>query len=114
MWPTPGTMLNTSASIGLYPRSRRSSGKRLTGAPHDLQKVASATTIGAPHREQNLGVSNSASATEDKLRVAESYRVAVVDARRLGHALAADEGSVLTVEVPHREAAIGTLDARVM
>jgi hypothetical protein len=30
----------------LNPWSRRISGKRVTGAPHDLQKLASATTIG--------------------------------------------------------------------
>ena len=54
-------MLNTSASIGLNPGFLRSSGKRVTGAPHDLQKLASATTIGAPHREQNLGFSKSVS-----------------------------------------------------
>lgn len=46
IWPTPGTMLSTSARIGLNPGSLRSSGKRVTGAPHDLQKLASATTIG--------------------------------------------------------------------
>ena len=103
MWPTPGTMLKTSASTGLNPGVRRSNGKRVTGAPQDLQKLASATTIGAPHREQNLGFSKSTSATEDKLRVAEAYRLAVVHARRLGHAPIADERSVLAVEVSHHE-----------
>src|SRR5208337_360020 len=107
-------MLSTSASIGLNPRPRRSIAKRVTGAPHDLQKLASATTIGWPHREQNLGFSKSASATEGKLRVAESEGVAVVHARRLGHAPVADEGSVLAVEVFHREHAVGIFDTRVM
>jgi hypothetical protein len=39
-------MLSTSASIGLNPALRRISGNCVTGAPHDLQKLASATTIG--------------------------------------------------------------------
>ncbi len=103
MWPTPGTMLSISASIGLNPEYLRSNGNRVTGAPHDLQKLASATTIGAPHREQNLGFSKSASATEGKLRVAEAYGLAVVHARRLGHAPIADERPVLTVKIAHHE-----------
>src|SRR5208337_203169 len=107
-------MLSTSASTGLNPEFVRSSGKRVTGAPHDLQKLASATTIGAPHREQNLGFSKSTSATEGKLRVADAYDVAIDDARRLGHAPIADERSVLAVEVAHHECAVGILDARVM
>src|SRR6202030_2666168 len=106
MWPTPGTMLSISASIGLNPEYLRSKGNRVTGAPHDLQKLASATTIGAPHREQNLGFSKSASATEGKLRVAEAYGLAVVHARRLGHAPIADERSVLAVEVAHHKRAV--------
>src|SRR5271167_411189 len=101
MWPTPGTMLSTNASTGLNPDVVRSSGNRVTGAPHDLQKLASATTIGAPHREQNRGFSKSSSATEGKLRVADSYRIAVIDARRFGHAPIADERSVLAVEVTY-------------
>ena len=96
-------MLSTSASTGLNPESARSSGTVVTGAPHDLQKLASATTIGAPHREQNLGVSKSASATEDKLRVAEAYGLAVAHASRLGHAPITDERPVLAVEVAHHE-----------
>src|SRR5208283_5295061 len=107
-------MLSTSARIGLNPGSVRSSGKRVTGAPHDLQKLASATTIGWPHREQNLGFSNSASATEGKLRVAEPYAVAVAHAGWLGHAPVADERSVLAVEVFHREHAVGIFDTRMM
>ena len=103
MWPTPGTILSTSASTGLNPEPLRSKGKRVTGAPQDLQKLASATTIGAPHREQNLGFSKSASATEGKLRIAEAYGLAVIHAGRLGHAPIADERPVLTVEVAHHE-----------
>src|SRR5579862_9646279 len=103
MWPTPGTMLKISASTGLNPAVRCTSGKIVTGAPHDLQKLASATTIGAPHREQNLGFSKSVSATEGKLRVAKAYRFAVVHASRLGHAPIADERTVLAVEVSHHE-----------
>src|ERR1035437_10359462 len=107
-------MLSASASSGLNPGSLRSSGKRVTGAPLDLQKLASASTIGGPHREQNLGFSNSASATEGTLGVAEPYAVAVAHARRLGHAPVADERSVLAVEVFHREHAVGIFDTRVM
>jgi len=103
MWPTPGTMLSISASIGLNPVLLDSNGNRVTGAPHDLQKLASATTIGAPHREQNLGFSKSASATEGKLRVAEAYGLAIVYARRLGHAPIADERSVLAVKIADHE-----------
>ena len=114
MWPTPGTMLNTNASTGLNPELLRNSGNRVTGAPHDLQKLASATTIGAPHREQNLGFSKSASATESKLRVADPHDIAVADTRRLGHAPIADERSVLAVEIAHDESAVGIFDARVM
>src|SRR5579862_7683789 len=107
-------MLSTSASTGLNPEFLRNNGERVTGAPHALQKLASATTIGWPHREQNLGFSNSASATEGKLRVAEPHGVAVVDPHRLGHAPVADERSVLAVEVSHHEGAIGIFDAGVM
>src|SRR5271167_728648 len=103
MWPTPGTMLSTNASTGLNPDVVRNSGNRVTGAPHDLQKLASATTIGAPHREQNLGFSKSASATEGKLRVADSYGVAVADGRGLGHAPVADKRTVLAVKIAHHE-----------
>jgi hypothetical protein len=39
-------MLKMSARTGLKPGVRRSNGKRVTGAPQDLQKLASATTIG--------------------------------------------------------------------
>src|SRR5579872_2517337 len=112
MWPTPGTMLRISASIGLNPEVLASNGKRVTGAPQDLQKLASATTIGAPHREQNLGFSKSA--TEGKLRVAEAYGLAVVDAGGLGHAPIADEGPVLAVKVAHHEGAVGIFDTRMM
>ena len=103
MWPTPGTMLSINASTGLNPELLDSNGNRVTGAPHDLQKLASATTIGAPHREQNLGFSKSASATEGKLRVAEAHGLAVVHARGLGHAPIANERSVLAVEIAHHE-----------
>src|ERR1700676_4988309 len=104
MWPTPGTMLSTSATTGLNPEVlRNNNGNRVTGAPHDLQKLASATTIGAPHREQNLGFSKSASATEGKLRVAEAYGLAVVDARRFGHAPIPHERPVLAVQIAHHE-----------
>ena len=103
MWPTPGTMLSTSASTGLNPELLDSNGNRVTGAPHDLQKLASATTIGAPHREQKLGFSKSASATEGKLRVAEADGLAIVHARRFGHAPIADERPVLTVKIAHHE-----------
>lgn len=92
-----------SASIGLNPEFPDSNGNRVTGAPHDLQKLASATTIGAPHREQNLGFSKSASATEGKLRVAEAHGLAVVHARRFGHTTIADERSVLAVKIAHYE-----------
>ena len=114
MWPTPGTMLRMSASIGLNPELLDSNGNRVTGAPQDLQKLASATTIGAPHREQNLGFSKSASATEGKLRVADSYDIAVADTRWLSDAPIADECSVLAVEIAHNESAVGIFDARVM
>src|SRR5271156_6793689 len=107
-------MLSTSASTGLNPALPRSSGKLVTGAPHDLQKLASATTIGAPQREQNLGFSKSASATEDKLRVAKAYGLAVVHAGRLGHAPTADERPLLAVEVAHHKPAVGIFDTRVM
>ena len=103
MWPTPGTMLSMSASIGLNPELLDSNGNRVTGAPHDLQKLASATTIGAPHREQNLGFSKSVSATEGKLRVAEPHGLAVVHARRLGHPPVPDERPVLAVKIAHHE-----------
>ncbi len=96
-------MLSTSASTGLNPEFLLSKGNRVTGAPHDLQKLASATTIGAPHREQNLGFSKSASATEGKLRVAKAYGLAVVHACRLGHAPIADERPVLAVKIAHHE-----------
>src|ERR1700756_1695070 len=99
MWPTPGTMLSMSAITGLKPELPRSSGKRVTGAPHDLQKLASATTIGWPHREQNLGFSKSESATEDKLRVAKAYGLAVAHAGRLGNASISDERPVLAVKI---------------
>jgi hypothetical protein len=103
MWPTPGTMLSISASIGLNPELLDSNGNRVTGAPHDLQKLASATTIGAPHREQNLGFSKSTSATEGKLRVAEAHGLAIVNARRLGYAPIADERPVLAVKIADHE-----------
>lgn len=103
MCPTPGTMLSMSASTGLNPELLESNGNRVTGAPHDLQKLASATTIGVPHREQNLGFSKSASATEGKLRVAEAYGLAVVHAGRFGHAPIADERPVLAVKITHYE-----------
>src|SRR5260370_25275759 len=114
MWPTPGTMLRMSASTGLNPELLDSNGNRVTGAPHDLQKLASATTIGAPHREQNLGFSKSRSATEGKLHVAEAYGVAVAHTRRLRHTPISDERPVLTVEVPHHEGAVGIFDTGVM
>src|SRR6266481_4023572 len=114
MWPTPGTMLSTSAITGLNPELLRNSGKRVTGAPHDLQKLASATTIGCPHREQNLGFSKSASATEDKLRVAEAHGLAVAQTCWLGHPPITDERPVLAVKIAHHEGAIGIFDARVM
>jgi hypothetical protein len=96
-------MLSISANIGLNPELLDSNGNRVTGAPHDLQKLASATTIGAPHREQNLGFSKSASATEGKLRVAEAYGLAIVNAGGLGHAPIANERPVLAVEIAHHE-----------
>lgn len=92
-----------SANTGLNPELLDSNGNRVTGAPHDLQKLASATTIGAPHREQNLGFSKSASATEGKLRVAEAHGLAVVHARRLGHPPVPDERPVLAVKIAHYE-----------
>src|SRR3984957_18486361 len=103
MCPTPGTMLSMSASTGLNPEVLLSNGNRVTGAPHDLQKLASATTIGAPHREQYLGFSKSVSATEGKLRIAEAYGLTVVYARRFGHAPIANERPVLAVEIAHQE-----------
>src|SRR5258708_3040079 len=107
-------MLSTSAITGLNPELLRSSGNRVTGAPHDLQKLASATTIGCPHREQNLGFSKSASATEDKLRVAEAHGLAVAQTCWLGHPPITDERPVLAVKIPHHEAPIGIFDTRVM
>ncbi len=64
-------MLNTSATDGVKPGSLRNNANRASGAPHCLQKLASATTIGWPHREQNLGFSNCVSATESERHVAE-------------------------------------------
>src|ERR1700685_1982422 len=105
-------MLSTSANTGLNPESARTSGTVVTGAPHDLQKLASATTMGARHREQNLAFAKSPSATEDKLRVAEAYGLAVAHASRLGHAPITDQRPVLAVEVAHPQPAAGIFHPR--
>jgi len=114
MCPSPGTMLSTRAKIGLNPGLRRSRGNLVSGAPHDLQKVASATTIGWPHRAQNLGVSKSVSGTEGKRRVAEPDGITVAHWGADGHAPIVDEGAVLAVEILDHERAVVGLDARVM
>lgn len=84
-----------------------------SGAPHSLQKTASATVTGWPHCEQKRGLSIPTSGMEGKGGVTK-FDAVTVGNRRLRNTLDADVGAVLAAEVAQPEGAIARFDTRVM
>src|ERR1700731_3372870 len=70
-WPSPGTMLRATATRGRHAMFELNHTVCVSGAPQFLQKLASATTTGAPHCAQKRGRSKRGSDMEGKNRVAQ-------------------------------------------
>src|ERR1700732_2438918 len=84
-----------------------------SGAPHSLQKFASATTTGLPHCEQKRGGSIFLSGIEGKDGVTKLQHIAIIE-RRLRDAFATEPRAILTAEVAHHEITVARFDARMM
>src|SRR5260370_27186872 len=106
-------MLSSSAIHGRQLISWLNHAVPASGAPHSLQKTASATVTGWPHCEQKRGLSIPTSGMEGKGGVTKFYLVTVGN-RRLRNTLGADVGAVLAAEVAQPEGAIARFDTRVM
>src|SRR5579859_5400460 len=96
--PRPGTTLRINASEGRHVMSWLNHTVPASGAPHSLQKFASATTTGFPHCEQKRGRSILSSGMEGKGSVAELYCVTIAE-RCFSDALTAKPTPVLTPQV---------------
>src|SRR5260370_36666201 len=105
MCPRHGTTVRSGALRGRQLISWLNQAVTASGAPHSLQKTASATVTGWPHCEQKRGLSIPTSGMEGKGGVTKFDLIAVGN-RRLYNPLDADVGAVLTAESAQPESGI--------
>jgi len=97
-WPSPGTMLRATATCGRHEMFELNHTVFVRGAPQFLQKLASATTTGAPHCAQKRGRSMRGSGMEGEARVAQPKCVTTAQ-WGLGHSLAAYPSTVMAPQI---------------
>ena len=97
-WPSPGTMLRTIATRGRHEMFELNHTVLVRGAPQFLQKLASATTTGAPHCAQKRGRSMRGSGMEGKARVAQPECITTAQ-WGLGHSLAAYPSTIMAPQI---------------
>ncbi len=107
-------MLRISAVQGRHVMFRLSQTVAARGAPHSLQKAASATTTALPHREQKRGGSTiRGSGIEGQNDVAEAHRDAAGKGS-LANSLLCDPDAILAPLIANYVAPIARLDYRMM
>ena len=112
-WPSPGTILSATATPGRHEMLELNHTVFVRGAPQFLQKLASATTTGAPHCAQKRGRSIRVSGMEGEARVAQPKRVTPAK-WGLGHSLAVYPSAVVAPQIAKQKASISVFDARMM
>jgi len=106
-------MLKATATRGRHEMSELNHTVFVRGAPQFLQKLASATTTGAPHCAQKRGRSIRRSGMENETRVTQPK--CVTPAKwGLGYSLAAYPSAILAPQIAKQKASIAVFDARMM
>jgi hypothetical protein len=93
-------MLRATATRGRHEMPELNHTVFARGAPQSLQKLASATTTGAPHCAQKRARLIRESGMEAEQRVAQPKCITAAK-QGLGHALAAHPSAVLAPQVAH-------------